>query len=166
MRVGTTDFVLGIGAIVLSAGYLYVASGIPESMLSDAVGAAGVPKVLGWAMGILGALLCLRSVRFGRPAETTRAKASAEADEAPKGMRPHVLALGLLGILVAYILVAPYLGYAASMGLLVAAGARYCGAPFNRNLVLISVAAAFGFWFVFVQLLGIPMPGSVLLEGF
>jgi putative tricarboxylic transport membrane protein len=167
MKIKRTDFFLGIGAIAVSIGYLYVASGIQESMLSDTVGASGVPKALGWVMAGLGLLLCLRSLSFG----TTDAKSSAEptsseTEETPAGMRPHLQALGLLGVLIGYILLAPYLGYVVSIGILVAAVARYGGAPFNRNMLLISAAAGIGFWLVFSQLLGISMPDSLLLERF
>jgi putative tricarboxylic transport membrane protein len=165
MKVKSTDFFLGVGAIVLSIGYLYVASGIQESLLSDAVGASGMPKALGWVMAGLGLLLCLRSLSFEKADEKSTAEpASKEAEEAPAGAHPHVQALGLLSILIGYLLVVPYLGYAISVGLLVAAVARYSGAPSNRNMLLISAGAGLGFWLVFSQLLGISMPDSVLWE--
>ena len=68
IRVAHGDFALGAGAVALASAYLAIAQTIPDSLLSDAVGAAGVPKLVGWAMLAVGALLCLRSVRFARTA--------------------------------------------------------------------------------------------------
>jgi putative tricarboxylic transport membrane protein len=167
VRLARSDFFLGLGAIALSAGYLYAATGIQESLLSDSVGAAGVPRALGWIMGALGLLLCLRSVSFARA--PAAAASSADRPDPPadhrSGMHPHLQALCLLGILVGYILLAPYLGYLVTIGLLVAAVARFGGAPFNRNLLLISAASGIGLWAVFAWILGISMTAGSLFAG-
>jgi putative tricarboxylic transport membrane protein len=150
------DLGLGLGAIALAALVLHLAGRIPESLLSDSVGATGLPRAVAWALGIVGGLLCVRSLWRAEP----RPQPSAGG-----GLRPHLRALGLLAILAGYVLVAPWLGYAASTGLLLAAGAAYAGAPSNRQLVLVPVLAAIVFWLLFVQAFGIPMPGSLLLGG-
>ena len=62
-------------------------------------------------------------------------------------------------------LLAPWLGYAAATGLLLAAGAAYAGVRRARELVLIPLIAALVFWLLFVQAFGIPMPAGVLLGG-
>jgi len=154
MRVRRGDFALGLGAIVMAAAYLRLADGIPESLLSDTVGAAGLPRAVGWALGCVGVLLCGRSLLHAAPAAAT-----------PAGWRPHLRALGLLAILFAYVLLAPWLGYAAATGLLLAAGAAYAGVRRARELVLIPLIAALVFWLLFVQAFGIPMPAGVLLGG-
>jgi hypothetical protein len=154
MKVQRADLALGVGAIVLAAGYLWLASGIPESLLSDSVGAAGLPRAVGWTLGAVGALLCGRSVLRGTDAPPTQ-----------WNWRPHLRALGLLGILFAYVLLAPWLGYAVATGLLLAAGAAYAGARGARNLVLVPALATLLFWLLFVHAFDIPMPGSVLLGG-
>jgi hypothetical protein len=157
MRARRTDFAVGAGAIVLAAAYLLLAGRIPESLLSDTVGAAGMPRTVGWALAAVGLLLCVRSV-FGR--------ASPPADEeTTAGVRPHLRAIGLLAILFGYVLLAPWLGYAVATGLLLAAAAAYAGAPRTRNLLLVPALAAVLFWFLFVQAFGIAMPGSLLLGG-
>ena len=148
-----SDLALGLAVLVLSAAYLEGAARIPESLLSDAVGAAGLPRAVGWATGVVGALLCVRSVLA---APGTRR-------EPPIAWKAHLRALGLLAILCAYVLLAPWLGYAAATGLLIAAGAAYAGAARNRNLVLIPLLASLLFWLLFVVAFGIPMPGSALL---
>lgn len=150
MRIARGDFALGVAAMLLAGAWLAGASRIPESLLSDAVGAAGLPRAVGWVLAAVGLLLCLRSLRFDA------APASAERT----GLRPHLRALGLLAILFGYVLVAPWLGYALATGLLVAAGALYAGAPRSRYLVVIPLLAAVVFWLLFVWAFGIPMPGS------
>lgn len=162
------DFILGIAAVGLSVAYLQLAGRIPDSLLSDAVGAAGVPRALGWAAGLIGALLCLRSVHFGQRA----ARASpplpavpAEQPHAGASKRPHLRALGLLAILFAYVLLAPWLGYALATGLLVASAAAYAGAPIGRNLLLVSALAALAFWVLFVHVFRIAMPVGAWLGG-
>ena len=157
------DFFLGLGAMALAAGWLYVATGIQESLLSDATGAAGVPKALGWLMAALGLLLCLRSVSF----TGTRPAAPAEADTSPRAhARKHLQALVLLAMLIGYVVLAPYLGYVLAIAVLVAATAAYGGAAIDRKMLLISGAAGIGMWLVFDKLLSIPMPVSVLLDRF
>lgn len=163
MKIARTDFCLGLGAIALSAGYLYVASGIQESLLSDAVGAGGVPRALGWVMAALGLLLCVRSVSFA--AGPAKAATPPPQDSAAAPSRhPHLQALGLLGILIGYVVLAPYLGYAVAVAVLVAAVAAYGGAAIDRSLLLISAAGGLVLWLVFAKVLGISMQASVLLD--
>lgn len=149
------DLALGLAATLLSALYLRLAGGIADSLLSDGVGAAGIPRAVGWTLGLAGLLLCVRSIVRG-------ARAPTETARAPQRVRPHLRAAGLLAILCGYVLLAPWLGYAAATGVLVAAGAWYAGAPRSRWLVLVPVAAAIVFWLLFVQAFGIPMPAGVL----
>jgi hypothetical protein len=168
VKLERTDFFLGLGAIVVSAGYLYVASGIEESMLSDATGAGGVPRVLGWVMAALGLLLCLRSVSFAAPEVTASSTEAATGDGAPTPWtrNPHVQALVLVGILAAYVVLAPYLGYMLATAVLLAAAAAYGGAPIDRNLLLIAAAGGIALWLSFAWALNIPMQTSVLLDWF
>lgn len=161
MIVRRLDFALGIASVALSVAYLQFAGRISDSLLSDAVGAAGVPRALGWAAGVIGALLCLRSVRFAPGASI----APADPDE-QEAMRlgPHLRALGLLAILFGYVLLVPWLGYALTTGLLVAVAAAYSGAPVGRHLLLVSVCAGIVFWVMFVYAFGIAMPSGALFE--
>jgi putative tricarboxylic transport membrane protein len=167
VKVQRTDFFFGLSAIALAGAYYYVATGIQESMLSDATGAGGVPRALAWAMGALGLLLCARSVSFA--AGNTKAAAPSDEEHTPAGpwqRNPHVQALVLLGLLVAYVVLAPYLGYIVATTVLIAAAAAYGGAAIDRNLLLISASGGIGLWVVFAKMLGISMQGSVLLDGF
>jgi hypothetical protein len=167
VKVKGNDFGLGLGALAASAVYLYVASGIQESMLSDATGARGFPRALGWAMAGLGLLLCLRSVSFAAAAQG-QPQAEGEADAAAPAERkthPHLQALAVLAILAGYIVVAPYLGYVVATGVMLAAVAAYGGAAIDRNLLLISAGGSIGLWVIFTKLLGVSLIGSTLFEG-
>jgi putative tricarboxylic transport membrane protein len=149
------DLLLGIVAMALAATYLLAAGTIPESLLSDAVGAAGVPKLAGWAMGIAGALLCLRSIRRG----------SVHGATPPIRWRRHLLALGLFGLLVAYVILAPVVGYPLSIALLTGVVAWYAGARFGWRLCAIAIASGAMFWVLFAQVFGVPMPRGLLFGG-
>ena len=48
MKVRRGDLALGLVTIVLAGACLWLAGRIPESLLSDAVGAAGQPRAVGW----------------------------------------------------------------------------------------------------------------------
>ncbi|MDB5881151.1 MAG: conserved rane protein of unknown function [Ramlibacter sp.] len=162
------DFYLGVGAIALAGAWLYVASGIQESMLSDATGPGGIPRVLGYVMAALGLLLCLRSVSFAAPVPGARPLEAVPEDDAPTGWKnnPHIKALALLGILAGYVVLAPYLGYMVATAVLLGAVAAYGGAPINRNMLLICAGGGIALWLSFAWALNIPMQTSVLLDWF
>jgi putative tricarboxylic transport membrane protein len=161
------DLFLGLAALVLAAGYLLGAAQIPDSMLSDTVGAAGVPMALGWVLAGLGVIICLRSILTG--ASSAAVVTSIDNDEAeeqrPAGLRPHAMALGLLAILAVYVALLPYVGYIVATSLLVAVVSRFSGTPFGRNLVVIAGAAGLGLWLLFNVLLSIPLPVGIFWEG-
>ena len=154
----TRDTGLGVLALVIAGAYLAEASVIQQSLLADAVGADGVPRMLAYGMGGVGAMMILRDVFRApsgpRPAETAAATTSA-----------HTRALGLLAILVAYLLAVPQVGYALSVAGLLAATAVYAGARPGVTLAITAVAGALFFWVMFKFLLGIPMPAGILLWG-
>ena len=155
MREARADLAVGIAAMAVAAAYLAAAATIPESLLADAVGAAGVPRLVGWAMLAAGGLLCLRSARLWRMPAPGR----------PIRWRPHLLALGLLGLLVAYVIVAPLVGYPLSIALLTGSVAWYAGATFGWRLCVISIASGAMFWVLFAAVFGLPMPRGVLFGG-
>jgi putative tricarboxylic transport membrane protein len=154
----TRDTGLGVLALLIAGAYLAEAGTIQQSLLADAVGADGVPRMLAYGMGGVGAMMILRDVFRApsgpRPAETAAATTS-----------PHTRALGLLAILIAYLLAVPQVGYALSVAGLLAATAVYAGARPGVTLAITAVSGALFFWVMFKYLLGIPMPAGVLLWG-
>jgi len=152
------DDLLGLGMIVLAAAYWAAADQIPVSLLSDAVGADGVPKVLAVALAICGALLLLTTRLKRQPAEAP----SSDRDE----KRAHLRAAGLLAGLVAYIFLLPVLGYPLAIALLIAAVAIYGGTRIRPSVAAVAVAGSALFWVFFVKILGIGMPTGIWAAGF
>jgi putative tricarboxylic transport membrane protein len=168
MKCDPVELALGLGAVLVAGGYLALAAQIPNSLLSDEVGASGLPNAVGWSLVAIGTLLAVRSLRFG-PAAAAKAKTTASDDAADAeggAMRPHWLALGLLGIMSLFVIVAPIFGYVVSTSLMLGGIALFSGAPSNRKLVVIAVLGAIILWLLFDRTLGIPLPvGSLWARG-
>ena len=147
MKLAVADLWIGLALMGFAAAYYAGALAIPDSLLSDEVGAAGLPKALGLALGACGALLAVRSQGF--------APMRVRLDMAPQ-------ALGLVGVLIAYILVLPVAGYPLAMAALVAVAALLAGARLTPWLAVTAAAAGLGFWLIFVTLFGIAMPAGLL----
>jgi putative tricarboxylic transport membrane protein len=164
VRIGVDgpDLFLGVVALTVSAGYLYEALRIPESLLADVVGARGVPIAVGWITAALGLILCLRGVLSRTHATAETASAAPSNSEA---FGRHLLALGLLAILAMYVVVLPYMGYIASTALLIGAVARFSGAAFGRNMLLASIAGGLVLWVLFDPLLEISLPVGSWWQG-
>lgn len=145
------ELATGLLALALAGAYYAAADVLPTSLLSDQVGADGVPKVLALALGLLGVMQVARAVIYGRAAGGTE-----------DGAARHGRALGLFLIGAAYALAAPYLGYLVSTAALLLAVAAYAGQAFSVRLVAISAAGGAGLWLVFAKLLGVSMPSGPL----
>jgi len=145
------DVALGLAALALAVAYWLAADGIQDSLLSDAVGAGGLPKALAVVMGGAGALLAIRAALL-------RGAAAAGAGPAPA----HGRALGLFAMLVAYVPLAPLLGYPLALGAMAAAVALYAGAPARPGLLAYAAGVAALFWLGFVKLLGVAFPVGAL----
>jgi putative tricarboxylic transport membrane protein len=147
------DFVLGLGSIALAAVYWAIAARIPESLLSDSVGATGFPSAIALALAITGALLALRSAR------------DRIGNAGPIAWREHARAAGLLAILAAYVMVMPLAGYPVTLAVLVGAVAAYAGARGAVSLIVTSALAGVLFWLAFAKLLGVAMPLGSWMSG-
>jgi hypothetical protein len=148
------------GVILLAVAALYYAATlqIPDSSLSDEVGAQGMPQILAATLAGLGLLIAARGVIIGRkPAHAPVTKV--EADD--EGEAPPRRALGFLVIAAGYVIVAPLVGFGPALALLIAAIAIYEGAVPSWRLALVAVAGALVFWLLFVQLLGVEQPQSL-----
>jgi hypothetical protein len=161
------DLIGGIAAIAIGAGYLAMALGLRESALADAVGPAGFPKALAWAMIGLGAILVAQALWVARTrpaADAVPAPADDDLDAEARrsGAAGALRAAGMLGLGVGYLLIIPWLGYVPSVALLIIAAALYQGAALSWRVFAIGVAGALAYWLIFVRLLGIPLPGGWL----
>jgi putative tricarboxylic transport membrane protein len=150
VKLSAPDLWIGLAIVALAAVYYAAALAIPQSMLSDEVGADGLPRLLAVALGISGALLMIRSqggvaMRFNFSFE-------------PR-------AIGLVAGLIAYIVLLPVVGYPLILAALIAGIALLAGAKPTIWLGVISVAAGAGFWLVFARLFHITVPTGILLPG-
>ena len=77
-------------------------------------------------------------------------------------MRHRRRALGLLAIAAGYVVLAPLVGYAVALALLIASVAAYEGMTLSWRLAAVAAGGAVVFWLLFVQLLGVEQPQSWL----
>lgn len=110
-------------------------------MLSDNVGADGVPKGLAVALAVFSILIALRR----KPAE------------GPAALQPRALGVAALGF--AYVALAPLIGYVVAITLLTGAAALYYGAPRRWTIGAFALGTAAILWATFGWMLGIPLPG-------
>jgi putative tricarboxylic transport membrane protein len=169
------NLITGIAALVIGAGYLAMALQLRASALADAVGPAGLPKVLGFLMLGLGLILCIQAALAGRERPSRVAVAAAPhgraevdpADDAEgMGLAGLGRAGGLLAIAAAYLLVVRVVGYPVAVAALLIAAAIHGGVKPTWRLVLIAIAGAAAYWVLFVVILGIPLPGGILAGPF
>ena len=152
------DTIAGLLLLALAGAYLLATRGIPDSSLSDAVGATGLPYVLAAALAILAAMLTVKGLLAARAAATP-VPVEEEAEE--RATLPR--ALGFVGIGIGYMIVAPAVGYAIGLALLIVAVALYERERLSLRLVGVAAAGGIGFWLIFVKLLGTEQPVSRLL---
>lgn len=168
------DLIGGVAASVIGASYLLAASRVRSSALDDAMGPGGMPQAYGWAILVLGfVLIAMAMLRQWRRANgdhtniaeqhqhATAEQSLLESDEPPIG-RQISRAGGLLLCGIAYVLLVETLGYPVSIALLIVSVSLYMGERVGLRVLIIGVLGALAMWMVFVQLLGVAMPASVL----
>jgi putative tricarboxylic transport membrane protein len=153
----TGDRALALAMLALAAGYYAMAAVIPESLLADAVGPQGLPKVYAIVLAALSLILLVSS--GGR----LRGTATDPAQQADATIDARLLwrIAGMLTIGVLYVALVPWLGYAISLAALIAATVYYQGGAFNRRAALVACSGAVFFWILFVWVLRIPQPAGV-----
>lgn len=157
------DFWVGLIVLGFAALYWFEAGKIRISPLDGPVGAAGLPKSLAMALGLLAILLMaqtvLKRVRLG-------AEAAQATDEGAghSAWHPHLRAIGMLGLGLAYLLVLPYLGYTISIAVLLMAISLYIGIGLSWRSVAFALLGAALFRLMFVEFLGIPLPDGQIIE--
>ena len=133
------DHVLAALGIVLAAVLWLAADAVPASVLSDAVGAGGVPKGIALVLGVLSF-----AVAFSTPRAFEK--------------QNHAKALGIAALGFAYVVAAPLIGYFVSISALAGGAALYYGAPRRPAVLLFALGTALALWLVFGRLLGIALP--------
>lgn len=150
------DRLLALGAAVFATSLIAGARSIEDSMLSDAVGAGGVPQGVGAAIALAAVALFAKSFMGS-------AASSATADEGVMSAgRVAARTSGLVAILVAYGLLLPLLGYPLTISLLVLASGWLAGAALKAPLLLTGAASGPLLWAMFDRALQVRMPGGSL----
>jgi hypothetical protein len=157
------DRLLAMGAAVFAASYVSAARGIEDSLLSDAVGAGGVPQGVGVAMGAAALALFIKSFAAA-PRPEVDADQRDEAADGDSASASSVLLRsgGLVLILVGYGLLLPVLGYALTVSLLVLASGWLAGAPLRVPLLMCAAVAGPALWALFDLALQVRMPPGTL----
>jgi putative tricarboxylic transport membrane protein len=153
------DVISGALLLLLAAGYWRLSKAIPSSSLSDEVGADGMPLLLAAGLAIIASLILLKGL-LARPA------AVADGDRAQDEHASLPRAFGFIAIGAGYMVIAPFVGFAAGIAALILAVAIYEGEHLSRRLLAIAVAGGAGFYGLFVALLGTEQPTARLLQMF
>ncbi len=154
------DFVLGCAALALAVAYYLAAAAIPDTLLSDAIGPQGLPKIYALVFAGLSLILIGGSLRKPKRVRATGTESVQEVDAG--GASPIGLArpLGMLVIGVLYVIVVPWLGYVPTIALLIAGTTYYQGGVLSGRVAITAIAGAIGLWLLFVALLHIPQPAG------
>jgi putative tricarboxylic transport membrane protein len=146
------DAALGGVTLALAVGYYLMAAAIPSSLLADAVGPQGLPRIYAVVLAALSLILLVKSLGRG---------AVAPEKAGPDASSHAWRVAGLLGIGVIYVIVVPWLGYMLSLAGLIVATTYYQGGTINRRVVAVALSGAFALWLLFVMVLGIPQPAGL-----
>lgn len=149
--VASRELIGGALALALAVGYYAAAAALPVSLLSDEVGADGVPKAIAVALGLCGVVQLLRAALRQSP------RAAGDEAEAA-GWLPHLRALGLLAIAVAFVVLTPSVGYLPATVILLFAVAAYAGQKVTPRLAAVAIAGGVVLWASFAKVLGVAMP--------
>ncbi|MCJ8518508.1 hypothetical protein ABID21_001169 [Pseudorhizobium tarimense] len=156
----TRDFVGGVASIAIGAVYLFFAYQLRSSALDDSMGPGGLPRLYGWLLVGLGAVLTIQALLASRLA--TADVSSEEKGEWDGQGRKVAFAAGLLAIGLGYIFVIETLGYLLSVAVLLLVTALYLGAGNKGRVVAVAVFGAIFLWVMFVIVLGVRMPSGLL----
>jgi len=156
------DRLLAVIMLAFAASYVGMARAIEDSLLADAVGAGGVPQGVGLMIGLAAVMLFAKSW-------TVRPEPAAEGSSAgqPQGLDRAgiVRTVGLVLLLLGYAAVLPWLGYGASVVLLLLASGWLAGAPLRLPLVGTALLGGPVLWLLFDGLLQVSMPVGRLWGG-
>lgn len=150
------DITGGLALCALALAYLWGATLIPQSTLSDEVGARGLPFALGFLLALVGAAIA---------GKAWLSRTAAHREERGEGQASLRRVLGLLACIALYVFVAWLVGYIIASAVLLLAVSLYEGAPMNLRTFGVAGAGAIVFWLIFVKFLSVEQPIGKLLAG-
>ncbi|MEM9440563.1 MAG: tripartite tricarboxylate transporter TctB family protein [Pseudomonadota bacterium] len=158
------DIWIGLVMFLVAVVYWFEADKIKISPLDGPIGASGLPKSLAYALGALAIILIVRSVIGTLMAPKTASQEPASVTSMGDLIRPHLRAIGMLGIGVGYLLLVPWLGYTITIAALLLVVSLYIGADLTRRTLLIAAIGGVAYYLLFVQFLGIPLPAGKVFQ--
>jgi putative tricarboxylic transport membrane protein len=147
------DLICSLILLVVAVCYYVAAIRIGQTALSDAVGPAGLPRIYGIALAVVGIAIGVTAWLRHR-LETAADPGSAS----PRAQRQLVRGAGALAIGIGYLIIVSAIGYPFAMALLIAAMAAYQGERFSLRLLLVAAAGAAALYLLFDIVLGVRLP--------
>lgn len=167
MNAPARDRLLSVVALVFAVTYVSQARAIEDSLLADAVGAGGVPQGVGVAIGVA-ALALFAKTWIRKPTAGATASPSPggqEGAEEASGASGPLRTVGLVGLLLGYAAVLPWLGYVPSVMALLLASGWLAGAALRWPLIATAGLGGPLLWLLFDRLLQVSMPVGKLWGG-
>ena len=140
------DLAFGGATLVVSVAYYQMTTSVPVSQLADAIGPQGLPRVYTLILTALSLILIINALKVP------------SGSHSPTDRIRSLRALGMLAIGVAYVVLAPWLGYLLAISGLILATTYYQGGTVGRQAALVAAGGGVFFWLLFVVLMGIPQP--------
>jgi hypothetical protein len=153
----------GVGLLIFSVVYWLGAGAIPKSALSGNVGADGLPKLLAITLAVLATGLILQSYLLRRRSGSS-APPQLTGEPAMDPDQNHVLALGILAIGTVFAIALEFIGYYASVALLLIAVARFYDKRITPGLIVYGLVGSAIIYFIFVWTLGVMMPAGIWFD--
>jgi len=153
------EIVLGCGTLAIAAGYYLLAIRIPQSDISDVIGAQGLPKTYAALLAILSIMLIGRAMLARRTAVVSNAPAIAIGSSASRSVGWRTFGMLVNGVL--YVALVTSLGYIVSIAGLIASTIYFQGGELNRRSLAVAAGGALLLWLLFVRLLHIPHPAGI-----
>ena len=153
------EIILGCGTLAIAAGYYLLAIRIPQSDISDVIGAQGLPKTYAALLAILSIMLIGRAMLARRTAVASNAAAIAIGSSASRSVGWRTFGMLVNGVL--YVALVTSLGYIVSIAGLIASTIYFQGGELNRRSLAVAAGGALLLWLLFVRLLHIPHPAGI-----
>ena len=153
----TRDLVFGLVVAGIAGAYSFQATRIPTNLLSDGVGAGGLPFLLGLLVASLGLVLAGRSAIV-----LARAKSTGSSEDDGLFSRAHLKGFLLFLVGVGYLLLVPVVGYLVGVFLLIATTAILAGLNPSLRNALTAAAIAMVLALIFVTLMHTAQPEGLL----
>ncbi|HEY3158192.1 MAG TPA: tripartite tricarboxylate transporter TctB family protein [Vicinamibacterales bacterium] len=159
------EIILGCGTLAIAAGYYLLAIRIPQSDISDVIGAQGLPKTYAALLAMLSIILIARAALARRTAHAPEPPTiSVEPPPSLTAPAPRHVGWRTFGMLlngVLYVALVTTLGYILSIAGLIASTIYFQGGELNRRSVAVAVGGALLLWLLFVRVLHIPHPPGI-----